>query len=146
MDDYNGKVGDIAVIIMIDEGPQWFVSKLTVTGIQQLDATSILPTLSSSEGQPYSEFSVASDRDAILAYYFTNGFPNVSFEWSSKPGPNPHQVDLQFAIHEGRRQFVRDVLVEALQTTRPAVAARNLLLPAGEPRPPIPMAATQHRL
>jgi outer membrane protein insertion porin family len=146
VDDYNGKMGDIAVIVMVDEGPQWFVSKLTVTGIQQLDATSILPTLSSSEGQPYSEFNVASDRDAILAYYFTNGFPNVSFEWSSKPGPNPHQVDLQFAINESRRQFVRDVLVEGLQTTRPAVVARNVLLAAGDPLSPIRMADTQRRL
>ena len=146
VDDYNGKVGDIGVIFMIEEGPQSFVSKLTVTGIQQLDATCILPTLSSSEGQPYSEFNVASDRDAILAYYFTNGFPNVSFEWSSKPGPNPHQVDLQFAINEGRRQFVRDVLVEGLQTTRPAVVARNVLLAAGDPLSPIRMADTQRRL
>ena len=146
VDDYNGKVGDIGVIVMIEEGPQSFVSKLTVTGIQQLDATGILPTLSSSEGQPYSEFNVASDRDAILAYYFTNGFPNVSFEWSSKPGPNPHQVDLQFAINEGRRQFVRDVLVEGLQTTRPAVVARNVLLAAGDPLSPIRMADTQRRL
>ncbi len=146
VDDYNGKAGDIAVFVMIDEGPQWFVFKLKVTGIQQLDATGILPTLSSSEGQPFSEFNVASDRDAILAYYYTNGFPNVSFEWSSKPGPKPNQVDLQFTITESRRQFVRDVLVEGLQTTRPAVVARNLLLAAGDPLSPIRMADTQRRL
>ena len=146
VDDYNGKVGDIAVIVMISEGPQWFVSKLTVTGIQQLDATGILPTLSSSEGQPFSEFNVASDRDAILAYYYTNGFPNASFEWSSKPGPKPNQVDLQFTISEGRRQFVRDVLLEGLQTTRPGVVARNVLLAAGDPLSPIRMTDTQRRL
>jgi len=146
VDDYNGKVGDIAVIVMIEEGEQWFVSKLTVTGIHQLDATGILPTLSSSEGQPFSDFNVASDRDAILAYYYTNGFPNANFEWSSKPGPKPNQVDLQFTITEGRRQFVRDVLVEGLQTTRPSVVARNVLLAAGDPLSPIRMADTQRRL
>jgi outer membrane protein insertion porin family len=146
VDDYNGKVGDIAVFVIIEEGPQWFVSKLTVTGIKQLDATGILPTLSSSEGQPFSEFNVASDRDAILANYYTNGFPNVSFEWSSKPGPKPNQVDLQFTINEGRRQLVRDVLVEGLRTTRPSLAARNLLLAAGDPLSPLRMADTQRRL
>jgi outer membrane protein insertion porin family len=146
VDDYNGRVGDIAVFVLIDEGPQWFVAKLQVTGIQQLDAGGILHTLNSSEGQPFSEFNVAADRDAILAYYFTNGFPNVGFEWNSTPGAGSHQVDLHFVVAEGRREFVRDVLVEGLDTTRPALVARNLLLAAGDPLSPIRMADTQRRL
>ena len=146
LDDYRGKVGDIAVFVLIDEGPQWFVSKLDVAGIHQLDATGILPTLSSSEGQPFSEFNVAADRDAILAYYYTNGFDNAGFEWSSTPGPQPHQVILRFVITEGPRQFVRDVLVEGLEATRSALVARNLLLAPGDPLSPLRMADTQRRL
>jgi len=146
INDYQGKVGDIAVFVLINEGPQWFVSKLEVAGIQQLDVTSILRTLSCAEGQPFSEFSVAADRDAILAYYFTNGFPNATFEWSSAPGPQAHHVDLRFVISEGRRQFVRDVIVEGLETTRPSLVSRNLSLAAGDPLSPIRMADTQRRL
>jgi outer membrane protein insertion porin family len=146
VDDYQGKVGDIAVFVLINEGAQWFVSRLEVLGIQQLDATSILHTLSCAEGQPFSEFSVAADRDAILAYYFTNGFPNATFEWSSAPGPQAHHVDLRFVISEGRRQFVRDVIVEGLETTRPSLVARNLSLAAGDRLSPIQMADTQRRL
>jgi outer membrane protein assembly complex protein YaeT len=146
IDDYQGRVGDIAVFMMIQEGSQWFVSKLDVTGISQLDASRILTTLSSVEGQPFSEFSVAADRDAILAYYFTNGFPNASFEWNSVPVPEPHHVNLRFVVTEGRRQFVRDVVVEGLEHTRSALVARNLLLAAGDPLSPIRMADTQRRL
>lgn len=146
IDDYRGKTGDIAVFLVIGEGPQWFVSGLEVAGIRQLDAASIIPTLSSTEGQPFSEFNVAADRDTILASYFTNGFPNASFEWSSTPGPKPHQVDLHFVINEGRRQFVRDVLVSGLETTRPGVVQRALLLASGDPLSPIRMAETQRRL
>jgi len=146
VDDYQGKVGDIAVFILINEGPQWFVSKLEVVGIRQLDATSILNTLSCTEGQPFSEFSVAADRDTILAYYFANGFPNANFEWSSAPGPQPHHVDLRFVITEGRRQFVRDVIVEGLEATRPSLVTRNLSLAAGDPLSPLRMADTQRRL
>ncbi len=146
LDDYQGRVGDIAVFFMIQEGPQWFVSKLDVAGIGQLDVKSILTTLSSVEGQPFSEFSVATDRDAILAYYFTNGFPNASFEWSSAPAAEPHHVNLRFVVNEGRRQFVREVVVEGLENTRPALINRNLLLAAGDPLSPIRMADTQRRL
>ncbi|HYL37256.1 MAG TPA: BamA/TamA family outer membrane protein [Bryobacteraceae bacterium] len=146
LDDYQGKTGDIAVIVRIQEGAQWFVSKLDIVGIEQVDASSIIPTLSSSEGQPFSEFNVAADRDAILAYYFTNGFPNASFEWSSKPGPQPHQVDLRFEITEGKRQFVRDVLVEGLESTRPSLVVRRLLLEPGDALSLIRMSESQRRL
>lgn len=145
-DDYRGKIGDLAVSVLIEEGEQWFVSHLEVSGIQQLDAASIISTLSSTAGQPFSEFNVATDRDAILAFYFTNGFPNATFEWSSKPGPKPNQVDLRYVINEGQRQFVRDVLVEGLSTTRPGLVGRNLLMAPGDPLSPIRMADTQRRL
>lgn len=145
-DDYQGRIGDVAVFITIEEGAQWFVSKLEIVGIQQLDAGSVIATLSSAEGQPFSEFNVAADRDTILAYYFANGFPNANFEWSSKPGPQPTHVDLRFIITEGRRQFVRDLLVEGLQATRPGLVQRNLLLAGDDPLSPIRMAETQRRL
>lgn len=145
-DDYRGKTGDLAVSVTIEEGEQWFVSHLEVSGIQQLDAASIISTLSSTAGQPFSEFNVATDRDAILAFYFTNGFPNATFEWNSTPGPKPNQVNLRFVINEGQSQFVRDVLVEGLSTTRPGLVGRNLLMAPGDPLSPIRMADTQRRL
>ena len=76
-------------------------------------------SLSSCDGQPFSEFNVAVDRDTILAQYFDKGFPNATFEWSSKPAAEPNRVDLRFAIHEGQQQFVRQVLTSGLKTTRP---------------------------
>src|SRR6185295_2517775 len=51
-----------------------------------------------------------------------------------------------FVISEGRRQLVRDVLVSGLETTRPSVADRALLLAPGDPLSPIRMADTQRRL
>ncbi len=145
-DNYRGKTGNLAVHFKVKEGAQWLVSKLDVAGFVQLDASSLLPTLSSSTGQPYSEFNVAADRDAILVFYFTNGFPNASFEWSSKPGPQPHQVDLGYTVHEGPRQFVRGVLLEGLDTTRRSVVNRKVRIAAGDPLSPIRMAETQRRL
>ena len=72
-------------VIQIEEGPQYFISDLKVEGIEHLDKEEVLARLSSVAGQPFSEFNVAVDRDTILAQYFENGFPNATFEWSSKP-------------------------------------------------------------
>ena len=70
--------------------------------MEKLDKARLLAKLSSAEGQPFSEFNVAVDRDTILAQYFDNGFPHATFEWSSKPAAEPHRVDLLFMVHEGR--------------------------------------------
>ena len=72
-------------------------------GIEHLDKAEISALLSSVANQPFSEFNVAVDRDAILAQYFQNGFPNATFEWSSKPAAAPNRIDLRYTIQEGSR-------------------------------------------
>ena len=145
-DAYRGKVGDIAVFLEIREGPQYFVGSLTVEGITRLDQAEILATLSSAEGQPFSESSVAVDRDTILARYFEAGFPNATFEWSTRPAPAPYRVELRFVVAEGRQQYVREVLISGLKTTRPGIVHRNIALNPGDPLSPVAMTDTQRRL
>ncbi len=145
-DDFRDKLEDLKVRIQINEGPQWLVSKLDLTGYEQLDASTLLPSLSSSAGQPFSEFNVAADRDTILAFYFANGFPNATFEWSSQPGAQPDQYELHFTIHEGTRQFVRGVLLEGLNATRRSLVDGKLRMAEGDPLSLIRMAETQRRL
>ena len=105
-DNYRGKAGDMAVSLTIDEGPQYFVNHLEVEGIRSLDQAAILTMLNCTGDQPFSEFNVAVDRDTILAQYFDNGFPNATFEWSSKPAGKPNLVDLRFTIGEGDEESV----------------------------------------
>ena len=145
-DDYRGRKYQLGVFIQIDEGPQYFVNDLTVEGIQKLDKAAILATLSSTAGQPFSEFNVAVDRDTILARYFRDGFPQVTFEWSSSPAEQPHRVNLRFVIDEGPQQTIRQVLVGGLQTTRPGLVFRALRMNPGGPLSPTAIADTQRRL
>src|ERR1039458_8701763 len=91
--DYQGKPGSLAVSLAIHEGPQSFVNHLQVDGIDRLDRAAVLSSLSSVAGQPFSEFSVAVDRDSILAQYFDKGFPSATFEWSHQPSPHPHRSE-----------------------------------------------------
>jgi len=146
VDKYNGKAGDLAVFIDIKEGPQYIVHSLEVEGIAKLDKARVLEQLSSAEGQPFSEYNVAVDRDTILEQYSAKGFPNATFEWSSKPASQPHQVDLKFIVHEGDQQFVRDILISGLAGTRRSLVNSNLELKPGDPLSPTAMRDTQHRL
>jgi len=147
-DSFQGRPGELAVFLTIDEGQQYFIGDLQVDGIERLDKASIMPLLSAVQGQPFSEFNVAVDRDAILGRYFENGFPNARFEWSSKPGSKANLVDLRYTIEEGRQEFVRQVLFnpDALRHTRPSLVYRNILLNPGDPLSPKAITDTQRRL
>ena len=101
-DDYKQVKGDIAVFFTIDEGHQYTVESLVISGAEQLDLAATRDRLSSQEGQPFSEFDVASDRAAILDRYSAAGFADASFSWNWTPGVKPYTVDLKFVIHEGR--------------------------------------------
>ncbi len=146
IDDYLGKAGDISVTIKIVEGAQYVVSSLKVEGVERVSLRSILPTLSSAEDQPFSEFNVASDRDTLLNYYFENGYPNANFEYSTTPGSKPNLVNLQFKITEGSRQTVRQVITSGLEYTKANLVNGRISLNPGNPLSPVEMSETQRRL
>jgi len=146
VDAYQGKPGNLAVFIHIEEGPQYFIHSLDVQGTAKLDKAQLLSQLSSVEGQPFSEYNVAVDRDSILQQYSARGFPNATFEWSSKPASEVHQIDLTFVIREGQQEFVRDVLISGLQNTRRSLVESKMLLKPGDPLSPTAMRDTQREL
>ena len=145
-DEYMGRADHLAVFIHIDEGLQYFVGNLVVEGITQLDQTAIRARLSSIAGQPFSEFAVAVDRDTILDEYFRNGFPNATFEWSSKPSPESHRFDLRYVVNEGRRLGIREAVANGFRVTRPRLIYRTLKLNPGDPLSPTEIADAQRRL
>lgn len=105
--------------LAITEGAQWFVTDLELTGVdlQLLDV--IKAFLASTPGQPYSVASVAADRDNVLNWYFNNGYPDATFDASVVVADEPNRIILKYAVTEGRRNFVRDILVSGLKATRP---------------------------
>jgi outer membrane protein insertion porin family len=145
-DRYKGRAGDLAEFFTIDEGPQYLVSSLEIKGADKFDLTRTRQSLGSQPGQVFSEFNIASDRETIIREYEANGFPNATFEWSSKPGARPHTFDLTFLINEGQQQFVREVVVTGLATTRPGLVDKQLELKSGSPLSLTAMANMQRKL
>jgi outer membrane protein assembly complex protein YaeT len=145
-DDYQGVENRLAVHLHIDEGPQTRVGAFQITGNQKIP-TSDFPPLETESGQPYSEDRLASDREAILNYYFNNGFPNATLDISSTPSATqPNREDVTYAIKEGERFTVNEVMVGGLDHTRDYVVQRELQVHAGEPLSQQGMLQTQTKL
>lgn len=133
-DNYLGQTGRIAIDIHIDEGPQTRVGRLRIVGNKTVPEQDLLPNLSNVEGQPFSQANIAADRDALLTYYFNNGFPDAAFEYTAQPEPGaPDRMDLAYTIREGQQFFVDRVLVDGLNYTRPYVVRRELQIHTGDP-------------
>jgi outer membrane protein insertion porin family len=129
---YKGKERDIAVTFQIREGPIWRVTNLNVAGSNLLDVSPIRNEFASVAGQAYAEINIASDRNKILQYYNDHGFPSPVFTYEVTPGPTPQTVDLLYKIREGRRQFVRKVIVSGLSRTHPSLVDGIMDLQEGE--------------
>ena len=146
IDDYNDVKAHIAVFIDIAEGPQWFVSKLGLEGISEDFRPALMLLLHSTEGQPYSDLNIATDRDNVLDYYFNNGYPAAKFEFMSVPSPRANRVDLTFIVTPGERVYVRNVVVDGLKQTRPGVVTNRISLRAGAPLSQSEINDSQRRL
>ncbi|MDX2154808.1 MAG: BamA/TamA family outer membrane protein [Bryobacteraceae bacterium] len=144
--DYQGKEREIAVFIEIKEGPQWFVDSLDVSGIDLRLLPEIEALLQSTAGQPYSAFNVATDRDNVLNYYFNNGYPEARFDSTATPGPRPNTVKLRYVVEEGRRNYVRQILISGLRETNRKLIDSRLLLEPEMPLSQSQMVESQRRL
>jgi outer membrane protein insertion porin family len=146
-DDYQGKEGQMEVLIKIEEGLQTLVGSLKVTGnsTYPLDRLSLL--LTCTKGQPYSEANVASDRDAVTYFYYNHGFPNVQFEAAVTPVPGePQRMQVAYTITEGEQVFVDRVLVSGREYTRPYVVNREMRIGDGDALSQARMVDSQRRL
>lgn len=141
-----GKKNRIEVSIRIDEGPQWKVSGLTISGVNLRYYEYILSLLQSAPGQPYSEMNVAADRDLILNYYYDNGYPEARLDVSVLPGAGPNQVDLRYAVSEGPRRFVRGISVGGLKATQERLVSRRIGLAPGDPLSLTSLVESQRKL
>ena len=146
LDDYEGKPGAVAVRIRIEEGPQLYVSTLELEGVDSLDANDLLAQCGSTQGQPFSETTIAADQNAILTEYFRMGFPQAAFRWTATPSTVPNHLDLVYSVVEGKRQYVQDVITSGIKTTRQRVLDRALTMQPGDPLSLVTLSNAQRKL
>ncbi len=146
LDDYRGRTDDLGVRYEIEEGLQWTVSQLEIEGASPEDTAHLREVIQSAAGQAFSEANIAADRDVILSYFFDSGYPDATFDWSQTPSGIPSHANLHYNIKPGERQFVRDVLVRGLETTRPNVVSSRILIRPGDPISQGRIGVTQQKL
>ncbi|MGH9610364.1 MAG: POTRA domain-containing protein, partial [Bryobacteraceae bacterium] len=145
-DDYRGVKNHIGIVIRIRQGPQWLVSKLSIEGARAADLPALRRILASSPGQPFSDQSIAEDRDHLLNFYYNRGYVNATFAYYVSPSANPAGVNLRYVLHTGPQKLVRNVVVSGLKTTKASVVDHRIELKPGEPLSLAEQTDSQRRL
>lgn len=146
-DNYQSKASELAVIYRITEGPQTLVKNLKIEGNENFSMQVLAPLLSSVPGQPFSQADMASDRDAVIVFYYNRGYPDVQFE-STATGVagEPNRMDVTYKIAEGQHVAVNQLIVTGLENTRRSVVDRRIRIRSGDPLSQAEMIDSQRRL
>jgi outer membrane protein assembly complex protein YaeT len=130
---YRGRADDLLVRFHIEEGEQTRIESLEITGNTAISRSELQRVIGAANGQPYSEATVATDRDNVLALYLNEGIYGTRFESRAAPGTAPNRVKLTYEISEGRAVTVSRILLDGNEYTRTEVILRQVLMKEGGP-------------
>ncbi len=145
-DDYQGAKDRLAVFVTVDEGPQTLVGASHFSGNRSIPEGDLRNQITSTDGQPYSEYNLSNDRDQILTEYQNRGYPDARLEVSAKPSAEANHMDVVFDIHEGEKVIVDKVLISGLETTKQKVVDREVKVHSGDALSQRDLFTTQQQL
>jgi outer membrane protein insertion porin family len=123
--------GPMVLTIVIAEGPQYHVRKLTITGYQNTTEQRIRVLLKMKEGSVYSPKQLRDDAKAVADAYGSGGYVDLVVQPEGAPA-GPALIDVHYNIEEGVRSFVNRVNIEGNTRTKDKVIRREVLVAPGD--------------
>jgi len=145
-DRYQDIAGRRYVIFLIQEGEQTTVHDLRLEGIDAATQKGLWSSLLCRPGQPYSPERARTDRDAILDFLGNLGYLRAEASWHATPLSSPTQIDLEFSVQTGVKQYIERVVVLGNTHTRVGLVNRDLTFHRGDPLDQSTLLESQRRL
>jgi outer membrane protein insertion porin family len=123
--------GPMILIIVIVEGPQYHVHKLTITGYENTTEEKVRALLKMKEGSVYSPKQLRDDAKALADAYGSGGYVDTVIQPEGMPA-GPALIDVHYSIEEGVRSFVNRVNIEGNTRTKDKVIRREVLVAPGD--------------
>src|SRR5437867_9009018 len=137
--------GALTITIVIAEGPQYHVGKVTVSGEKVAKEESIRALLKMKEGSVYSPKQLHDDAKAVADAYGSGGYVDLVITPESTPA-GPALVDVHYKIEEGERSYVNRVNIEGNTRTKDKVIRREVLVAPGDVFNTVRVDVTKKRL
>src|SRR5882724_1812921 len=137
--------GPMIITVVVSEGPQYHVRKLTVSGYQVAREDKIRALLKMKEGSVYSPKQLRDDAKAVADAYGSGGYVDLVVLPEGEPA-GPAQIDVHYKIEEGVRSFVNRINIEGNTRTKDKVIRREVLVAPGDVFNTVRVDVTKKRL
>ena len=118
---------------IIEEGEPYVVEKVSIEGNSQVATEIIAPLIRLTAGETFSQAAETATIQAISAIYDAEGYSDLTVRPVRTADYPNHRVSVVFQITEGRKYFVRDIVIVGNTSTREKVLRRELAIQPGDP-------------
>jgi outer membrane protein insertion porin family len=115
------------------EGKPYKIGNVTISGNKIFKADELMRLILVKKGEVFDYQKVQASREDIKDMYESLGYTDVVCQAARKPNFKTHIVDLNFAIMEGRKYTVQDVIISGNRITKDYVIRRELVIQPGDP-------------
>lgn len=137
--------GPMIITIVVAEGPQYHVRKLTISGYEHSSDARVRAFLKMKEGSVYSPKQLRDDAKAVADAYGSGGYVDLVITPEGTPA-GPALIDVHYLIEEGPRSFVNRVNIEGNTRTKDKVLRREVLVAPGDVFNTVRVDTTKKRL
>ena len=137
--------GPLILTIVIAEGPQYHVGKLTISGEKVAQEGKIRALLKMKEGSVYSPKALHDDAKAVADAYGSGGYVDLVILPEGTPA-GPARIDVHYKIEEGDRSFLERVNIVGNTRTKDKVIRREVLIAPGDVFNTVRVDTTKKRL
>ena len=137
--------GPLILTIVIAEGPQYHVGKLTISGEKVATEEKIRALLKMKEGSVYSPKALHDDAKALADAYGSGGYVDLVILPEGTPA-GPARIDVHYKIEEGDRSFLQRVNIVGNTRTKDKVIRREVLIAPGDVFNTVRVDTTKKRL
>ncbi|HET9419265.1 MAG TPA: outer membrane protein assembly factor BamA [Chthoniobacterales bacterium] len=123
--------GRMTITIVVNEGTQYHVGKISISGEKVTTEEKIRALLKMKEGSVYSPKALHDDAKAMADAYGSGGYVDLVITPQGTPG-GPGVIDLHYQIEEGARSFIQRINVVGNTRTKDKVIRREVLVTPGD--------------
>ena len=123
--------GRLILTIAVNEGTQYHVGKITISGYQATTEAKVRALLKMKEGSVYSPKALSDDAKAVVDAYGSGGYVDTVILPEGTPA-GPGRIDIHYKIEEGDRFFLQRITIVGNTRTKDKVIRREVLIVPGE--------------
>jgi len=140
------KSGRLVIVIHVDEGRQYRIGEIAITGCKLYADTMLKLVLRQKSGMIFRPSKLDKDVETIEDFYGRSGYLDTRVRLVRRPNVTTGAIDVEYQLEESEKFYVESIKIEGNTKTKSIVVIRELVLSPGDVFDTVRMKASKLRL